>query len=104
MKTLLTFMMALLCQVSLSQSIWVGQVLSFDQRLNNNGESVSPLRSNSLNCIGMAQSSDSFTPDTNANYVSLGFKGEMVVMMESAVKNVEGMDLKVHETTFGTQT
>lgn len=102
MKTLLTLIMALLCQVSLSQSIWVGQVLSFDQGLNNNGESVSPLRSNSSNCIGMAQSSDLFTPDTNANYVSLGFKGEMVVMMESAVKNVEGMDLKVHETTFGT--
>ena len=70
MKTLLTFMMALLCQVSLSQSIWVGQVLSFDQGLNNNGESVSPFRSDSSKCIGEAQASDLYTSDFQANYVS----------------------------------
>jgi hypothetical protein len=50
----------------------------------------------------MAQSSDQYTSETNANFVSLGFKGEMVVMMESPIKNIEGVDLKVHETTFGT--
>jgi hypothetical protein len=102
MKKLLTLIMALLCQVSWSQSVWVGQVLSFNQGLNNDGVIVSPFRSNPNNCVGMAQSSDQYTSETNANFVSLGFKGEMVVMMESPIKNIEGVDLKVHETTFGT--
>ena len=102
MKKLLTLIMALLCQVSWSQSVWVGQVLSFNQGLNNDGVIVNPLRSNPNHCVGMAQSSDQYTSDPDANYVSLGFKGEMVVMMESPVKNIEGVDLRVHETTIGT--
>jgi hypothetical protein len=102
MKTLLTLLMALLCQVSMSQSVWVGQVLTFNQGLNNDSGIVSPLRSNISNCIGVAQASDTFTTEDDVNFLSLGFGGELTVMMESPIKNIEGMDFKIHETTFGT--
>lgn len=102
MKKLLTLFMAILCQVSLSQSVWVGQVLTFNQGLNNDSVAVNQLRSNPTNCVGVAQQSDDFTEDSLANFVSLGFGGELTVMMESPIKNIEGYDFKVHETTFGT--
>ena len=102
MKTLLTFAGALLCQIALSQPVWVGEVVKFNQGLNNDGGVVATLRSDSTKCFGPAQASDAYTPDSGANFVSLGFRGEIVLRFESPISNIDGMDLKVHETTFNT--
>lgn len=102
MKTLLTLTAALICQLTFSQSTWISEIVSFNQGLNNDGNAVSVLRSDSTKCLGQAEASDAYTPNENANYVSLGFRGEITLMFDSAIKNIDGMDLKVHETTFGT--
>lgn len=100
MKKLLTLCMAIMCQISFSQSVWVGQVLTFNQGLNNDSNVVNQLRSNPTNCLGVAQQTDEFSEDSLSNYVSLGFGGELTVMMESPIKNIDGLDFKIHETTF----
>lgn len=93
--------MVIMSQLSFSQTVWVGEVLTFNQGLNNDSLDVNQLRSNPNNCLGVAEQNDEFSDDSLANYVSLGFGGELTVMMESSIKNVEGFDFKVHETTFG---
>jgi hypothetical protein len=102
MKTLVTLAGIFFCNIAFSQSLWIEKVEKFDQGLNNDGGIISEFRSDSSKCIGFAQASDSFTEDSSANYVALGFGGEIDLKFSHPIKNVEGMDLKVHETTFGT--
>jgi hypothetical protein len=89
-----------MCQISIAQSIWVNEIVSFNQGLNNDGQIVSPLRSNPSHAIGQAQSSDTPTSEENSNYVSLGFGGEIVLKFSNPVKNIEGNDIILYETTF----
>lgn len=101
MKTILTLFMALLCQISLSQSFWVNDVVYLKQGFNNDGDSVISERSVVENALGQAENSDLFTEDSLSNYLSLGFGGDIVLSMEHPIKNIDGFDLKVYETTFG---
>jgi len=96
--------MAFLCQISFSQTFWVKDVINFKQGLNNDGDSVLVERSNTDKVIGFAENSDSFTEDSVCNYLSLGFGGDLVVLMDHPIKNIDGFDLKVYETTFGSPT
>lgn len=102
MKKILIFYFSILCKIGLSQSVWINQILEFNQGLNNDSVEVNTLRSNPDNCLGIAQASDVYTIDSSSNFVALGFGGELVAIFRNPVKNIEGMDLKVHETTFGT--
>jgi hypothetical protein len=100
MKTILTLFAGIFCQISVAQSIWVDEIVSFNQGLNNDGQVIGQLRSNPLHAIGQAQSSDTPTSEENANYVSLGFGGEIVLKFSDPVKNIEGNDIILYETTF----
>ena len=100
MKTILTLFAGIFCQISVAQSIWVDEIVSFNQGLNNDGQVIGQLRSNPSHAIGQAQSSDTPTSEENANYVSLGFGGEIVLKFSDPVKNIEGNDIILYETTF----
>ena len=38
MKTILTLFAGIMCQISIAQSIWVDEIVSFNQGLNNDGQ------------------------------------------------------------------
>jgi hypothetical protein len=101
MKNLVTLAGVFLCSFAFSQSVWVANLVIFRQGLNNEGGEVLALRSDPLKSIGQAQASDAFAADEHSNYVSLGFGGEIELSFEQPVKNIEGFDIKVHETTYG---
>ena len=100
MKTILTLFAGIMCQISVAQSVWVDEIVSFNQGLNNDGQVINSLRSNPLHAIGQAQSSDVPTSEENSNYVSLGFGGQIVLKFTNPVKNIEGNDIILYETTF----
>ena len=70
---------------------WAGRVVSFDQGLRKDGDPVTPERSDPSKALGVADGS----------FVSLGFKGELVVEYPGWATDGEGWDISVHETTWG---
>lgn len=51
--------------------------------------------------LGVPQASDASTPSASYNFYSLGFGGEVVVRMGNGFNNIAGIDLQIHETSFG---
>lgn len=65
---------------------------------------VSPVaadRSIQSNALGAPQNNDASTSPANYNFLTLGFKGEIVLKFGYPVKNGPGDDVFVVETTFG---
>ena len=95
LKNLTLCFSLLISQFSLSaQSIWGGSVVNFVQGTTNLTNTIAEERSNPE----MALSSSS--GDDQINFVSLGFGGQITIEMSQPIKNGEGNDLKVWETTF----
>ena len=77
-----------------AQSIWGGSVVNFVQGTTNLTNTIAEERSNPE----MALSSSS--GDDQINFVSLGFGGQITIEMSQPIKNGDGNDLKIWETTF----
>lgn len=77
-----------------AQSIWGGSVVNFTQGTTNLVNPVSPERSNPNLSLGETTNSDVL------NFVSLGFAGEITIRMSQPIRNGEGNDLKIWETTY----
>ncbi len=70
-------------------------VVDFNQKKQNDGSTISTERSDPSKAIGEPQDNDT------ENFVSLGFGGDITLKFGSPIKNGEGADLRVIETTFG---
>lgn len=71
------------------------EVVDFNQKKQNDGSTISIGRSNPLKALGAPENNDS------ENFVSLGFGGDITLKFGSPVKNGEGADVRVIESTFG---
>ncbi len=71
------------------------EVVSFNQKKQNDGSFVSVGRSNPAKALGMPEGTDT------ENFVSLGFGGDITLKFGSPIKNGDGNDVRVVETTFG---
>jgi hypothetical protein len=97
MKKLKKIIIVALCFLSLtgySQSIWGGEVVDFKQGTTNLNSSIIEERSDSIKSLGMTTNSD------DENFVSLGFGGSITIRMSQPIKNGDGFDLKIWETTY----
>lgn len=74
---------------------YADSVVSFNQRKQNDGSTISEARSNPLKALGAPQDNDT------ENFVSLGFGGDITLRFASPIKNGDGADVRVIETTFG---
>ena len=74
---------------------YANEVVSFNQKKQTDGSSVSAVRSNPLSALGAPENNDT------QNFVSLGFGGDITLKFESPIKNGEGNDVRVIESTFG---
>lgn len=98
MKVLKKLIFVTLCFLNLtsySQSIWGGQVVDFQQGTTNLINPVVAERSDSSKSLGITTNPDEL------NFVSLGFGGSITIKMIKPIKNGEGSDLKIWETTYG---
>ncbi|MFN4123884.1 MAG: hypothetical protein ACK4GL_11340, partial [Flavobacteriales bacterium] len=75
-------------------------VVSYFPGKQNNGSDIPEAFNNPENALGEPQNSDEAVPDAQANYVSLGFGGSITLKMSGNIKNGEGSDIKVVETTY----
>lgn len=66
-----------------------------------NGLDLPVERTNTSKALGQPQNSDIPVPESELNFVTLGFGGTIVLKMEQAIKNGPGNDLAVFETTYG---
>jgi len=93
MKILKRILFVTLCFLNLtsySQSIWGGEVIDFKQGTTNLTNPIIDERSDSSKSLG----------STDGNFVSLGFGGIITIRMANPIKNGEGLDLKIWETTY----
>jgi hypothetical protein len=74
---------------------YANEVVSFNQSKQTDGSSVAPIRSNPESALGAPENNDT------QNFVSLGFGGNITLKFESPIKNGEGNDVRVIESTFG---
>ena len=74
---------------------YANEVVSFNQNKQTDGSDVSPVRSNPLSALGAPENNDT------QNFVSLGFGGDITLKFESPIKNGEGNDVRVIESTYG---
>jgi hypothetical protein len=65
---------------------------------------VSAARSIVANALGTPENSDATTSPDNNNFYTLGFGGEIVLKFPYPIKNGDGDDIFVVETTFGSAT
>jgi len=79
-------------------------LISFDQKKRNDGTTINIERSNPLKALGAPQMSDATVPESEVNFASLGFGGSITVGFSSPIKNGDGNDLKVFETTYAPST
>lgn len=79
-------------------------VVSFDQKKRNDGTTINIERSNPLKALGAPEMSDATVPEADVNFVSLGFGGQITLGFSGAIKNGEGNDIKVFETTYAPST
>jgi hypothetical protein len=78
------------------------EVISFNQGPSSDGVSpVAAARSNSSEALGAPENSDVETSAANNNFVTLGFAGEIVLKFAYPIKNGDGDDIYVVETSFG---
>lgn len=74
---------------------FANEVISFNQKKRNDGTTVDMARSNPLKALGMPENNDT------ENFVSLGFGGDITLKFGSPIKNGDGDDVRVIESTFG---
>ncbi len=74
---------------------YANELVSFNQKKQSNGSSVSAVRSNPLSALGAPENNDT------QNFVSLGFGGDITLKFESPIKNGEGNDVRVIESSYG---
>ena len=79
---------------SYAQSIWGGEVVNFQQGTTNLINPIVEERSNPSRAIGSNTNAD------ESNFVSLGFGGSITIKMSEPIRNGEGLDLKIWETTY----
>jgi hypothetical protein len=79
----------------LINSCYATEVVSFNQKKRNDGSFVDAGRSNPMKALGMPEGTDT------ENFFSLGFGGDITLKFGSPIKNGEGADVRVVETTFG---
>ena len=79
----------------LPTSCYAEFVVDFNQKKQNDGSTISIGRSDPTKALGAPQDDDT------ENFVSLGFGGDITLKFGSPIKNGEGADLRVIETTFG---
>ncbi len=82
---------------SIPPSCYAEEVVSFNQKKQNDGSTVAIGRSNPLKAL--------FAPENNdtENFVSLGFGGDITLKFGSPIHNGPGDDVRVIESTFGNQ-
>jgi len=76
-------------------SCYASEVVSFNQKKQNDGSTVSTGRSNPTKALGAPQNNDT------ENFVSLGFGGDITLKFANPIKNGAGNDVRVTESTFG---
>lgn len=74
------------------------EVISYNPGFNKDGSSIDDKRNDPASALGLPEDEDSF------NFVSLGFGGELTIAFDLAIKNGQGPDISVFETTFGNRT
>lgn len=74
---------------------YLAQTISYQPGNQKDGSAIVNNRSNSGRAMGAPQHKD--TP----NFVSLGFGGTIVTRFSQPVKNIDGMDFRVVETSYG---
>ncbi len=74
---------------------YANEVVSFNQKKQNDGSTVSAVRSNPSSALGAPENNDT------QNFVSLGFGGDITLKFASPIKNGAGNDVRVTESTFG---
>ncbi len=77
------------------QSCYASEVISFNQKKQNDGSTVSSGRSDATKALGAPQNNDT------ENFVSLGFGGDITLKFANPIKNGAGNDVRVTESTFG---
>lgn len=75
---------------------WASEVVSFDQGKRKDGTDVLAVRSDSSKALGVDDAAD-----TNYDYVSLGFGGEIVLSFDYEIIDGPGDDFMVYETSTG---
>jgi hypothetical protein len=81
--------------ISNPNACYADSVVSFNQKKQNDGSTINESRSNPEKALGAPQDNDT------ENFVSLGFGGDITLRFASPIKNGEGADVRVIETTFG---
>lgn len=74
---------------------WADEVVSFNQGLASDDNSVAPEYSDPNQALGVAED------DETINFVSLGLNGELILSFENLIENGIGDDIEVRETTYG---
>jgi hypothetical protein len=74
---------------------YASEVISFNQKKQNDGSNVSAMRSNPLSALGAPENNDT------QNFVTLGFGGDITLKFAGPIKNGAGNDVRVIESTFG---
>ena len=97
MKKMKALVFVMLCFFNLtcySQSIFGGEVVEFRQGTTNLTNPISADRSDPSKSLGSTTNTD------ESNFVSLGFGGTITVKLSQPIRNGEGFDLRIWETTF----
>jgi hypothetical protein len=79
--------------------ITIQSVVSFQPAKRKDGSIIPAELTNTQNVLGVPQNSD---VAGSVNYVSLGFGGEITVMLSNRLANGTGADFRIVETTFST--
>ena len=77
---------------------WADFVVAMHQGLQSGGGAISLDRSDANNALGFSQYDDT------VNFYSLGIGGELILGFENLIKDFEGNDIRVVETSYGNQT
>jgi len=77
------------------------EVISYEFTKRNDGTNLLATRTIGTNALGAPQNSDAPTSEATVNFAALGFGGNIVLKFGSPIKNGDGNDFKVFETTFG---
>jgi hypothetical protein len=80
---------------------FASEVVSYLPAKQNDGSDINPAFTNPEKALGMPQNSDATVPADQANFVSLGFGGSITLKMSGPIKNGDGNDFRVVETTYG---
>jgi hypothetical protein len=83
------------------QGCYAVEVMEYKPAKRNDGGDIASTRIIANNALGAPQNSDVALPESQLNFVSLGFGGSITLRMAAPIKNGEGNDFKVYETTYG---